>query len=1065
MHDPRRYGTLVPHGEGGMATVYQGHDAQLGRHVALKFLHRDDPFLQRRLLREARLQARLHHPGICRVYDVGTSPDGRAYIAMEWIDGEELDAVALHLPLTMRIDLIRQTALAVSAAHAAGLLHRDLKPSNILVRRPPADASQHPASDVAVVDFGLVWTAEREPLTQLGTMLGTPAYAPPELLRGTRARWGPPVDVYSLGATLFHVLAGRPPFEGRELVHVMRAVLRDPAPDVREFAPETPRALASVVARCLEKAPALRYPTMAALAVELTKVQQSLAASPRTRPRPARRAARAADRALRRLRDTPWLAAIVLSTLALTITLAVQLRQQEAQRASLRHYDAQAGTWESALRAARFGQPGALIAAKARVRAQMTALEAPADDARRALHAAALGRGHLALGEFAHAVTQLAQAWDDGARAPSIALAYAVALGERYGDRLDEIAASGRSHRDEITRLLRWVDARDAELSARAERPVGDYVAALLAYYDQRYDEAHRRAARMAVRHPWFYEAHLLAADALRRRANQEEERGNLAAMRASHEAAYAAFVEVGKVAHGAPEPWLGQCAMRRRQLYTAYEYGAARSSSISLEQLDRWRDAARTACRTALRHDPESVFAYVNEAHAVLDWGRAVYDFDLHDPRPAMRDAIVRLDAALLRHPRAVRLYAARADLRWLIGVYAMLIEQADPRAFYQHAARDYRRALAVEPARAIYRFLLAQAYTKQLDYEVPHGLSAAVARDHALRELVRAEQILQARPSPELPRAWIDIERASIHRMTAFGQYLQGRDFGAHAARFFEACHRALQQGGASGRRLACVGRAYSLRGYHNSLHGRDVDAASDYRQAIAYQTRVSRQAGSAIAMGWLMNAYLDAIRHDLVRGVDPRDLLSQAERHLADVESLVQDDSTYARGQVAEMRLELAIEQIRRRFVGFRGDDLRDAAAEADALAWFQRPDYAGEPYEDVTTYLLWRAWDAHVRGAPAAAARLLDEAARMQQRMQARGGNPQMVPLYGGAMAVLRAQMARDPQMRAIHLAEAEAAWRTAFTDNRWLAYRIPLWIRMADALRDADASGLRIEQAG
>ncbi|MEM6457205.1 MAG: serine/threonine-protein kinase, partial [Acidobacteriota bacterium] len=285
MGTERRYGTLIPHGEGGMATVYQGYDAQLGRHVALKFLHRDDPLWQQRLLREARLQARLHHPGICRVYDVGTAPDGRLYIAMEWIDGEELDAVARHLPLSARLDLIRQTASAVGAAHAAGLLHRDLKPSNILVRRPPADAEEHPASDVAVVDFGLAWSMAAQPLTQQGTLLGTPSYAAPELLRGMRTLWGPTLDVYGLGATLFHLIAGRPPFEGEELVHVMHAVLRDPAPDVREFAPETPHALASVVARCLEKAPTLRYPTMAALAADLTRAERAARAP---RPRGAR---------------------------------------------------------------------------------------------------------------------------------------------------------------------------------------------------------------------------------------------------------------------------------------------------------------------------------------------------------------------------------------------------------------------------------------------------------------------------------------------------------------------------------------------------------------------------------------------------------------------------------------------------------------------------------------------------------------------------------------------------------------------------------------------------------
>jgi serine/threonine protein kinase len=156
------FDTAIPIGAGGMGEVLKAWDPELGRWVALKYLRHDDPELVERLLREARAQARVDHPGICQVYAVGED-DGRPYVAMQYVEGRHLDEAAEGMSLEQKVLLIKQVAEAVQAAHAAGLIHRDLKPSNILVAED-ADGEPRPY----VLDFGIAQEREVARLTVSG---------------------------------------------------------------------------------------------------------------------------------------------------------------------------------------------------------------------------------------------------------------------------------------------------------------------------------------------------------------------------------------------------------------------------------------------------------------------------------------------------------------------------------------------------------------------------------------------------------------------------------------------------------------------------------------------------------------------------------------------------------------------------------------------------------------------------------------------------------------------------------------------------------------------------------
>jgi hypothetical protein len=255
------YQVVRPIGKGGMGQVYEAEELDSGRRIALKLLSRGlgDDEERERFLREGRLAASLSHPNCVYVFGTGEI-QGFPVIAMELVPhGTLKDLVVPGEPMTgaSAVDAILQVVAGLDAAASIGILHRDVKPSNCFVHRD---------GRVLVGDFGLSVAAAGHG-GSAGTILGTPGFASPEQLRGD------PLDVrsdiYSVGATLFYLLAGRPPFDDRNTTDLLTKVTSQPAPSLTTLRPDVPRRLAQVVARCLAKRPQERYPDYASLASAL----------------------------------------------------------------------------------------------------------------------------------------------------------------------------------------------------------------------------------------------------------------------------------------------------------------------------------------------------------------------------------------------------------------------------------------------------------------------------------------------------------------------------------------------------------------------------------------------------------------------------------------------------------------------------------------------------------------------------------------------------------------------------------------------------------------------------
>ena len=751
-----RYEDIELLGEGGMGVVYRAHDPRLGRAVALKLIKGDDPGLIRRFIQEARAQARVQHEHVCRVYEAGLA-DGEPYIVMQLVRGEPLSRLGAELSLEEGVKLMREVSLAVHEAHRLGLIHRDLKPQNILVERAE-DGSNKPY----VVDFGLAREVEERGQTVTGAVVGTPAYMPPEQALGEVRALDRRSDVYSLGATLFDLVAGQPPFTSEHPWQLLMKVAYEDAPSIGRIKKGIPADLETIVMKCLERDPARRYDSARALAEDLGRFLDG-------DPIQGRRASFGYV-AWKRIKKHKLLAALGVTALAAAISLGgvwFQGRRDAREQAVLAQaLGEDVKGMELFLRTA-YGMPLHDVERERDiVRARLSRIESTMKKAGRAGHGPghyAMGRGLLALGDPAGARAHLTQARAAGYASGALELALGQALGELYRRAVEE--ARRVTNQDERKRKEAAIAAelRDpalahlrAAVGAEVESPA--HVEGLIALYQGRNEEALQKARLAFAEQPWLYEAKKLEGDAHYALGSpfRHDAAFDWDKMMAHFQPAAEAYRAAAEIARSDPGVHRAECELWEK--IGLAEGGRNGDTTSAFEQAGR-------ACGRAVAASSGDAQAKVQQALTLSAQVSALASRPREDAIPLADEAVRSADEAVRARPEEVMAHYARARALYY---RAVLLDELGRDVSGDPARVAYEKALELDPQFVWAICELGDVLLFVADIDRRHGRDPRPALQSAGRQFDRASLLDPAfsMPAQRRVRARINLLEDEIER-----------------------------------------------------------------------------------------------------------------------------------------------------------------------------------------------------------------------------------------------------------------------------------------------------------
>jgi serine/threonine-protein kinase len=868
--------------EGGMGRVFKAFDPSLKRSVALKFLRRDDPELVARFVLEAQHQAMVEHPHICRVYEVGEW-QGQSYIAMQFVQGETLEAALPRLTLLEKVQVMEAVAEAIHAAHRVSLIHRDLKPSNIMVTR------REQSLEPAILDFGLARGLDAAEFTQHGQAVGTVHYMAPEQVRGHHDRINRCTDVYGLGATLHKVLTGEAPFAAYDGIEAFRRTVETDLPSLRRLVPDLPADLDTIVRKCLEKDPARRYESALAVGEDLRRWREGepiLARQPTY--------AYLATKWARRHKLVVAVAGVgLLAVLALGGFAFMAASGARAQARHAQHFGQEAERIEALLRYAALLPPHDVRPELNQARARMAALEREAQRSGRLAAgpaAYALGRSHLALGDPDKARGLLERAWSGGLHTPEVALALGRALAANYQQELDLARALPskdlREARErELARELR--DPALARLregaSAALEAPA--YQEALVAFMGGQFDGAQAKAREALAATPWLFEAKRLEGEVLLARAPAAKTPAEALDLLDQAEAAFTQALRLGP---SDPATALAQVQVLVERAKVELTSGGRAEATLA---------RCRVAVVQARILQPTDGQAQAHLARALSLW--ADTKSFLSPSTQEIYAEAERLSAeALAQSPSVPAVLGLRIRVLVVVATQRKNLGQ-DPLPAYQEAQDLARLACQRFPQDPLYTALLSAACMRRMTWEINAGRSPWATFEEGLAQALSLrtrfpdlsygyqglrnlwiERAEYERRHGLDPRPSVAVSLSVLQDTRTRGLYLQGSEWGRGDAHLILGDHLLTVEGGGE----------------------------ADYLQAAeAFGRALKENPNQLQALGSQASAHLGRAMVLLERGQDPSSALVAAEDSLAAMgnQTLNHQETDVIRGLAALLR----------------------------------------------------------------------------------------------------------------------------------------------------------------
>jgi serine/threonine-protein kinase len=869
-----RYELLDLIGTGGMGRVFKARDHQLGRFVAMKFIKdTEEASLVQRFFKEAQAQARIDHEYVCKIYEAGEC-NGEPYISMQLIEGPTLKGLKGELTLEQKLDAMRKVAEGLHAAHQLGLIHRDIKPSNIMLERKP-DGTYHPY----VMDFGLARDVSgSDGKTMTDAAVGTPSFMAPEQVRGEAKKLDARTDVYAMGATLYDLLTGRPPFIGAIPIDILLQVAyEDPVPP-RTLNPAVSLDLQTIVLKCLEKEPTRRYESALALAEDIQRYLQH--AEPiKAKPAPL---VYVLWRKARRHWPIVLLGSVLVVSGLVTLTLWIRAGILAQRREAVAEQLGKTVTKIELFSRNTIGMPAHDKKPEQEVlQQQMRFLEgalASGDTNSAGPAHYALGRGHLSLHAYAEAKTNLELAIADGYDKPEVHYALGLTLGKLYEQELDKAQRIG----DKDTREAKKKEAegtyRDPALvhlrqSEGTQVESKAYMEAIVALYEKHYDVALAKADEAAKGAPWLYEARKAEGDArfalgmvAKDKGQNDDAHGAFAKGVEAYKLAADIARSDGMIHEALAETWIQLLEMD------------VNASKLNKEAFD----AVLAACEQALKVNPESSNAYTKRGRAYSQLG--AYQFGHgEDQGPTLEKAIESGKAAIQRTPDDAITWDMLGNSYTRLA-YSHQVAGQDPSPLLSEATKSFDEALKYQPALAWAWNDAGCVWLFRAQDEAESGSDPRLSVERGAKLYAQAAVLDAAYYWPHTNRAKLMLEGARFALMF-------GKDPDEYAQQGIESSNRAIQLRPASGKGYFRRLQLLVYVAHYEFLSGRDPTQTltridDDLRVAL---TDMSNSAEVYATQGEA--THLRAL-HEMRVGTDPSGTLEKgraALRHAIEIDKV--------------------------------------------------------------------------------------------------------------------------------------------------------------------------------
>lgn len=731
----KRYKIIKLLGEGGMGKVYKAHDTKLNRYVALKFLKENDPLKQKRLLNEAQAQAKLKSEAVCKIYEVGEM-DGKPFISMQYIEGENLRDLSKEMSLEMKLNLIKKVAEALQEAHKLGILHRDINPSNIMIEK---DEKGQPKP--YILDFGLAKEVAEPGITQEGLIMGTLFYMSPEQARGLSSNMDRRSDIYSVGATLYEILTSRPPFTGGFSEVLDKICNQEPDPLTR-INPSIPKDVESIVNKCLEKDVNLRYDSAKALAEDIERFLNGETVL-------ARRTTffYYLYKKIKKNKVLFLTIAIALMTIMVFSGMWISEKINSRKRAQLmQKFGEEIKEIESIMRYSHMlpihnnSIEKEIILDKIKmIQLKMKKIgkvgECPSYYA--------IGRAYMSLRDFRKSQTYFQIAYENKYREAEFLYNYGLVLGEIYQEELREVE---RIRNKEIR------EARKKEIEKKYRNPAlnfikeskvnfkeqSEYAEALILFYEKSYDFSLKKAERMAGKTPWFYEVYKLKGDIHSAIGKEKESEGDFDKASLEYDLSEKEYSMAKEIGRSDVSIYLAMANLMRMKLRLETERGKPGQEIFK---------RAREEIKNALIIDSENEKAYNLDSLICWTWANEQLKYG-KDPVPFIDESIksaekaiqIRSDFALPYNNIGVA-NIIKADYLTNIG--------EDPLNSIQKSLENYEKAIELDSENVEVYINLGNAYTYMVDYLYNKGKEIDIYIQKAIKSYSHAEDILSNMPA----------------------------------------------------------------------------------------------------------------------------------------------------------------------------------------------------------------------------------------------------------------------------------------------------------------------------